>query len=87
MTYGTTTYQERSVILSSFSSVPPWCLPASSEALPAGFGALPAGSEALPTGSKALPAGSQALSAGSQAFLAGSKLTQQTIVPYGAAAP
>ena len=64
MTYGTTTYYERSVIfLSFFLSFclrPPWGLPPGSEALPAGFGALLAGSEALPAGSEALPAGSKA---------------------------
>ena len=48
MTYGTTTYQERSI----FFSVPPWGLPSGSGALQAGSEALPAGSEALPTGSE-----------------------------------
>ena len=53
MTYGTTTYYERSVLS---VSVPPWGLPAGSETLPAGFGALLAGTEALLAGSKANPA-------------------------------
>ena len=61
MTYGTTTYCERSVIFFlSFFSVPPRGLPPGSEAHPAGFGALPAGSEALPASSEALSAGSKA---------------------------
>ena len=67
MTYGTTTYQERSV-LSVFFSVPPWGLPAGSEALPAEFGALPGGSEVLPAGFGALPAGSKAQPACSEAL-------------------
>ena len=50
MTYGTTTYQERSVFL--FFPPSPRGLPPVSEALPAGFGALSAGSEALPIGSE-----------------------------------
>ena len=58
MTYGTTTYYERSVLS---VSVPLWGSPPGSEALLAGFRALPAGSEALPAGTKALPAGSKAL--------------------------
>ena len=59
MTYGTTTYCERSVFFSLFSPSPPG-LPLGSEALTAGFGALSAGSEALPAGSEDLPAGSKA---------------------------
>ena len=50
MTYGATTYQDRSVIFFLSVSVPPWGLPAGSETLPAGFGALPAGTEALLAG-------------------------------------
>ena len=74
MTYGTTTYCERSVFFSLFfSSVPPPGLPPSSVALPAGIGALPGGSEGLPAGSEAFPAGSEALPAGSEAHQAGSK--------------
>ena len=59
MTYGTTTYYERSVFL-SFCLRPPWGLPAGSVTLPAGFGALQAGTEAFLAGFEALPAGSKA---------------------------
>ena len=74
MTYGTTTYQERSVFL-FFSSIPRG-LPPVSEALPAGFGALSAGSEALPIGSEALPINKNF-----------PLVVPQVINPYGATAP
>ena len=59
MTYGTTTYQERSVLSLFFPHTPFGHTPGS-EALLAGFRAIPAGSEALPAGLEFLPAGSKA---------------------------
>ena len=83
MTYGTTTYYERSVIFLFSFLRPPWGLPPGSEALPAGFGALSAASEALSAGSEALPIGSEALPKNKNFPL----VVPQVINPYGAAAP
>ena len=87
MTYGSTTFQERSVLSLSLCLSPPFTpawLPAGSEALKADSEALlddprlsqmtsrlPAGSETHQNGSKALPAGSETHQNGSKALSGG----------------